>query len=81
MVLLGLFILGFLTWGLVVLRGFALERKSALLLGGLIFVDECLGVGTCVWIVQNGNWYSVLAIASGGACAAVVVTGLWGRKG
>ena len=71
--LLPLFIGGFVTWGLVVLRGIALERRRPLWLGCLVFVDDALAVGFGVWLARHGTALDVVTCAAGGACAAALL--------
>ena len=68
-----MFGVGLVTWLLVLLRGLALEKRQPWLLSGLIFLDECLGIGTGVFLARWGTWPDVLAVASGGTVAAWVV--------
>jgi hypothetical protein len=79
MVLLGLFIAGFVTWGLVVLRGLALERRQAIRTGCLIFVDDLIAVGVGIWLARYGGPWEVIAAAAGGSCAGLLLV-LWGRN-
>jgi hypothetical protein len=64
---------GFVTWGLVVLRGFALESRRTWALGSLIFVEESIAVGVCIWFARSGGFFDVVACAIGGACAAMLL--------
>ncbi|MEN6335908.1 MAG: hypothetical protein ABFE01_16770 [Phycisphaerales bacterium] len=68
-----MFLLGLGTWLLVLLRGLALEKRRLWSLSGLIFVDECVGIGTGVFLARWGTWTDMLAVAAGGAIAAWVV--------
>jgi hypothetical protein len=75
-----LFVGGFLTWGLVVLRGIALEKRRASWLGSLIFADDCLAVGFGMWLARHGTVLDVVACAAGGACAAMLLVVIDRRK-
>jgi len=68
-----MFGVGLVTWLLVLLRGLALEKRRLWSLSGLIFLDECLGIGTGVFLARWGTWPDVLAVAFGGTVAAWVV--------
>jgi hypothetical protein len=68
-----MFGVGLATWLLVLLRGLALEKRRCWSLSGLIFVDECVGIGTGMFLARWGAWPDVLAVALGGTVAAWVV--------
>lgn len=71
--LLGLFLVGFLTWGLVVVRGIALERRRTVSLGACVAVEELVGVGLSIWFARHGGFFDVIAIALGGALASMLL--------
>ena len=79
MILIGLFVVGCLTWGLVVLRGIALELRQPVRVGCLIFVDDCLAVGVGIWLARHGGVAEVMAGAAGGAIAGLLLV-LWSRN-
>lgn len=74
-------VVGFATWLLVLLRGLALEKRQASSLAGLIFVDECVGIGTGVFLARWGTLPDIVAVALGGALAAWVVLRRTGGAG
>lgn len=67
-----LFLCGFVTWGLVVARGIALEKRQTFPLAGLIFVDECVSIGFGIWLARQGVVADVVACALGGAAAPLL---------
>jgi hypothetical protein len=78
--LLAVFGIGYVTWLLVLLRGIALEKRRVWPLCGLIFADECLGLGAGIWLARHGTPVDVVALASAGVVAALTI--LWrGRHG
>lgn len=71
--LLGLVLVGFLTWGLVVARGISLERRRTASLGLCVATEEFVGVGLTIWFARHGGFYDVAAMALGGALAAMLL--------
>lgn len=76
----GLFLVGFLTWGLVVVRGIALERRRAVSLGACVAIEEVVGVGLGIWFARHGGFSDVAAIALGGAIAAMILLAIDKRR-
>ena len=67
-----LFLCGFVTWGLVVARGIALEKRRTASLAGLIFIDECVSIGFGIRLARQGTIADVVACALGGAAAPIL---------
>ena len=72
--LLCLFGVGFLTWGLALVRTLAIIHRQVLLLCSLIFVEEIVMLMTGIWLARFGGFLEVIFCASGGVLAAYLVT-------
>jgi len=68
-----MFVVGFVTWFLVLLRGYALEQRHTKLLCSTVFIDELLGIGTGIYLARYGTAIDVMACAIGGTLAALVI--------
>lgn len=72
--------IGFVTWMLVFLRSHAFGTRKSGLLCGIIFIDEAIGMTTAVWLARNGVFLEILAVAAGGALAALLSVKLLRRN-
>jgi hypothetical protein len=68
-----MFFVGFVTWGLVFLRNYALDTRRIWLLSGLVFMDEFVGIMVGVWLARNGHLHDMIIVAIGGTLSAVLV--------
>ena len=68
-----LFIAGFVTWSLVLLRNHMQAKNRALALTCLIFCDDFIGIATGVWLARSGGLSDIVAVAFGGSAAAFVL--------
>jgi len=74
-----IFFLGFVTWGLVFLRSYALDTRRTWWLSGVIFAEEIIGISVGVWLARCGDWSEIVTIAAGGTVAATIAVRLFRR--
>lgn len=75
-----MFVLGFVTWSLVLARSAAWDSRHTSLLMGVIFVDDLVGIGTGVYLARQGTIPEIIACALGGTFAALVVTRIYKKR-
>jgi hypothetical protein len=75
-----MFVLGFVTWSLVLARSAAWDSRHVGSLMGVIFVDDLVGIGTAVYLARQGTIPEIVACALGGAFAGLIVLLVVRRK-
>lgn len=68
------FIIGLLTWWLALRRTIACVRGQRLLLSGIVFMEEILGLLVLYWLIKDQNLAGALFYAIGGSLGAFLAT-------
>lgn len=81
-----LFVVGFLTWSLALVRTFALLKQQKLLVSSLIFVEETVMLLIGVWLAKQyqvsglNSLPEIFSCGLGGAVASLVVMVVESRR-